>query len=62
MKNKTLIGFVQLYLKNHHADDTSMQKEAKDTAFIVRAIDERNDNFNEGIEFLLHVMVPILVR
>lgn len=49
MKNKTLIGFVQLYLKNHHRDDNSMQKEAKETAFIVKAIDEKNDNFNEGI-------------
>jgi hypothetical protein len=62
MKNKTLIGFVQLYLKNQHTDHTFMQKEAKDTAFIVKAIDERNDNFNEAIEFLLNVMVPILVR
>jgi hypothetical protein len=42
MKNKELIGFVQLYISSHQRDEAFMHKEAKDTAFVVKSVDERN--------------------
>ena len=49
IKNHKLIGFVQVHLNSNLRDEGFMYKDTNDTAFVVKAVDKKNENFNEGI-------------
>ena len=42
IKKKELIGFVQLCISSNQKDEVYMHKETKETAFVVKTVDERN--------------------